>query len=69
MNILITGGASGLGEAIVRLLANDSKNTIFFTYSNSQLSAKKIELDFKNALSISPFPRDGLFLVSGSYPA
>ena len=52
MNILITGGASGLGEAIVRLLANDSKNTIFFTYSNSQLSAKKIELDFKNALSI-----------------
>jgi 3-oxoacyl-[acyl-carrier protein] reductase len=52
MNILITGGASGLGEAITRILAKDTTNTIFFTYSNSNLKAKEIELDFSNALSI-----------------
>ena len=52
MNILITGGASGLGEAITRILAKDTTNTIFFTYSNSNLNAKEIELDFSNALSI-----------------
>lgn len=52
MNILITGGASGLGEAITRILAKDTKNTIYFTYSNSELNAKKIELDFSNVLSI-----------------
>jgi len=52
MNILITGGASGLGEAITRILAKDSKNTIFFTYSNSNLNAKAIEMDFSNSISI-----------------
>jgi 3-oxoacyl-[acyl-carrier protein] reductase len=52
MNILITGGASGLGEAITRILAKDTTNTIYFTYSNSELNAKEIELDFSNALSI-----------------
>lgn len=52
MNILITGGASGLGEAITRILAKDTTNTIFFTYSNSNINAKEIELDFSNALSI-----------------
>ena len=46
MNILITGGGSGLGEAITRNLAKDLKNTIYFTYSNSELSAKKIVMDF-----------------------
>lgn len=51
MNILITGGASGLGEAITRILAKDTKNTIYFTYSNSELNAKKIESDLSNALS------------------
>ena len=52
MNILITGGASGLGESITRILANEKKNIVFFTYSNSSLNAKKIELDFSNAFSI-----------------
>ena len=52
MNILITGGASGLGESITRILSKDPKNTIYFTYSNSELNAKKIELDFSNAFSI-----------------
>ena len=52
MNILITGGGSGLGEAITRILAKDTNNTIYFTFSNSELNAKKIELDFNNAVSI-----------------
>jgi 3-oxoacyl-[acyl-carrier protein] reductase len=52
MNILITGGASGLGEAITRILSKDKTNTVYFTYSNSKLNAKKIELDFSNAFSI-----------------
>jgi 3-oxoacyl-[acyl-carrier protein] reductase len=52
MNILITGGASGLGEAITRLLAKDNQNKIFFTYSKSIEAAKKIEFDFINTKSI-----------------
>lgn len=52
MNVLITGGASGLGEAITRILAKDTKNMIYFTYSNSKLNAEKIELDFSNVQSI-----------------
>lgn len=52
MNILITGGASGLGESITRILSKDPKNTIYLTYSNSELNAKKIELDFSNVFSI-----------------
>lgn len=52
MNILITGGGSGLGEAITRILTKDVKNTIYFTFSNSEKNAKKIELEFSNAKSI-----------------
>ena len=52
MNILITGGASGLGEAITRILAKDIRNKVYFTFTNSEFNAKKIELDFSNAFSI-----------------
>ena len=52
MNILITGGGSGLGEAVTRVLARDVNNTIYFTFANSGLNAKKIELDCNNAKSI-----------------
>jgi 3-oxoacyl-[acyl-carrier protein] reductase len=52
MNILITGGASGLGEAITRILAKDANNIVYFTYSNSEFNARKIESDFGNAYSI-----------------
>lgn len=52
MNILITGGASGLGEAITRILAKDLNNRVYFTFKNSEANAKKIELEFPNAISI-----------------
>ncbi|MNS23266.1 3-oxoacyl-[acyl-carrier-protein] reductase FabG [compost metagenome] len=52
MNILVTGGASGLGEAITRILARDSDNTVYFTYSNSAANAQKIEFEFSNTVSV-----------------
>jgi NAD(P)-dependent dehydrogenase (short-subunit alcohol dehydrogenase family) len=52
MNILITGGASGLGEAITKKLASNLQNKIFFTFSKSKDNAKKIEEEFLNTTSI-----------------
>jgi NAD(P)-dependent dehydrogenase (short-subunit alcohol dehydrogenase family) len=52
MRILITGGASGLGEAITKTLAKDLQNTVYFTYHTSLDSALKIEAAFSNAKSI-----------------
>ncbi|MNF48066.1 3-oxoacyl-[acyl-carrier-protein] reductase FabG [compost metagenome] len=52
MNILVTGGASGLGEAITRILARDSDNTVYFTYSNSAANAQKIQFEFSNTVSV-----------------
>lgn len=52
MNILITGGASGLGEVITKLLAEDEHNTVFFTYNKSYTRAKEIEISLKNTISI-----------------
>ena len=43
MNILITGGSSGLGKAIVEKLANSPSTTVHFTYNNSVEQAKSIE--------------------------
>ncbi|MEO5892979.1 MAG: SDR family oxidoreductase [Ferruginibacter sp.] len=52
MNILITGGASGLGEAITRKLATDPVNTVYFTYSNSLSNAEAMEKEFPNTVAI-----------------
>ncbi len=52
MNILITGGASGLGEAITTTLAKDDSNKVYFTYSKSNANAKNIEAIFKNTIAI-----------------
>lgn len=52
MNILITGGASGLGKAITKRLAKDPNNTVYFTYFSSETSARAIEVEFKNTISI-----------------
>ena len=52
MNILITGGASGLGKYITETLAENKNNTVYFTYSKSEEKAKKIKSSFKNTISI-----------------
>ncbi|MEJ7586598.1 MAG: SDR family oxidoreductase [Ferruginibacter sp.] len=52
MNILITGGASGLGEAITRRLAKESDTSIYFTYNGSLPNAKILENEFPNTTAI-----------------
>jgi NAD(P)-dependent dehydrogenase (short-subunit alcohol dehydrogenase family) len=52
MNILITGGASGLGEAITRKLAENKENTVYFTYSRSEEKANRLVSEFSNTRSI-----------------
>ena len=52
MNILITGGASGLGEAITTTLAKNEINVIYFTFSKSIFAAQKLETVFKNVKGI-----------------
>lgn len=52
MNILITGGASGLGEAITRLMASNASNKVYFTYASSAENARKIEAKCNNATAI-----------------
>lgn len=48
MNILITGGASGIGAAITKKLAASSQNKVFFTFNKSVKQALAIEKDFSN---------------------
>ncbi|MDN3675786.1 SDR family oxidoreductase [Flavobacterium paronense] len=52
MNILITGGASGLGEAITKTLAKNENNVVYFTFNKSVAAAKKLEKQFKNVKGI-----------------
>jgi len=52
MNILITGGASGLGEAITRRLAAGATGKVFFTYNRSEEKAMAIEAEFEDTTGI-----------------
>jgi len=52
MNILITGGASGLGEAITKRLAFDQGNNVFFSYNKSVENAKALEASFSNVKAL-----------------
>jgi 3-oxoacyl-[acyl-carrier protein] reductase len=52
MKILITGGASGLGESITRTLAKEANNTVYFTFSQSLAKAENLASEFKNATAI-----------------
>lgn len=52
MNILITGGASGLGSSITRRLASDNSNSVYITYANSHEASKSLEKEFSNVKSI-----------------
>jgi NAD(P)-dependent dehydrogenase (short-subunit alcohol dehydrogenase family) len=52
MIILITGGASGLGEAITRRLAAAPENTVYFTYSRSEKKAEEIQKELSNTVAV-----------------
>ena len=52
MKVLITGGASGLGEAITKKLASNSGNFVYFTYNNSVDKAKNITNGYSNTACI-----------------
>ncbi|RYY31612.1 MAG: SDR family NAD(P)-dependent oxidoreductase [Chitinophagaceae bacterium] len=52
MNILITGGASGLGQAITSHLAAGHQHYIYFTYNNSAENAAVLEKQFTNAKAL-----------------
>jgi len=52
MNILVTGGSSGLGKSIVEKLCSDKKNHLYFTYNNSIENSKNICSKYSNASSI-----------------
>lgn len=52
MNILVTGGASGLGEAITIKLASDPLNRVYFTYNNAAENALKLTGQYQNVHSL-----------------
>ena len=65
MNILVTGGSSGLGKSIVEKLCSDKKNHLYFTYNNSiensenicskHTNTTSIKCDFTNKLELDIF--------------
>ena len=52
MIVLVTGGASGLGEAITKKIAQNSKFKVYFTYANSVEKASQIEASYANTKGI-----------------
>lgn len=52
MNILVTGGASGLGRCIVELCAKNQSCKVFFTYCKSANSAEEIAARYENVYAI-----------------
>ena len=51
-NILITGGTSGIGNAILNEF-HQNKWNVYFTFSKSKINAKKIENNYKNTQSLN----------------
>jgi 3-oxoacyl-[acyl-carrier protein] reductase len=52
MNILITGGASGLGEAITTRFAKNKENIVYFTFSKSKEKAEAMNKLYPNTKGI-----------------
>ncbi|TNE54217.1 MAG: SDR family oxidoreductase [Bacteroidetes bacterium] len=52
MKVLITGGASGLGEALSRSLSSEQDLQVYATYCHSEEKAKKIASEFSNLTMI-----------------
>jgi 3-oxoacyl-[acyl-carrier protein] reductase len=52
MNILIIGGASGLGKSTVELLASNKMNNIWFTYFKNHENASILQQKYNNVVPI-----------------
>jgi len=52
MNILITGGSSGLGRATVELLANEAQHNILFTYYQQKEDAETLTKNYDNVSAL-----------------
>ncbi|MCL2327826.1 MAG: SDR family oxidoreductase [Bacteroidetes bacterium] len=52
MNILITGGASGLGRSIVEKFVQQHCGTVYFTYNRSASTADEIVRTYNNVTAI-----------------
>jgi 3-oxoacyl-[acyl-carrier protein] reductase len=52
MNILITGGSSGLGNVIAKTFAKNSENAVYITYNNSTQNVEKLVSEFQNVKAI-----------------
>jgi 3-oxoacyl-[acyl-carrier protein] reductase len=52
MKILITGGASGLGAAILEKLAQQKDSQIIITYNTSAQKARELETKYKNIKAV-----------------
>lgn len=52
MNVLVTGGSSGLGKSIVELLSTENENHIYFTFRNHKEAADSICAQFSNVTAL-----------------
>jgi NAD(P)-dependent dehydrogenase (short-subunit alcohol dehydrogenase family) len=52
MNILVTGGSSGLGKAVVNALSNSSDNKVIFTYNENRVNADALISERQNVVAI-----------------
>ena len=52
MNILVTGGASGLGKSITEILLKNKNHTVYFTFCSSKENAAIICSEFPNSKGI-----------------
>ena len=52
MNILVTGGSTGLGKSIVNALSDIPENKVFFTFNRHEKEAQSIVREKQNVIAI-----------------
>lgn len=52
MNILVTGGSTGLGKSIVNALSDFPENKVFFTFNKHEKEAQSIVSEKQNVIAI-----------------